>query len=126
MKIKHLLMIILLMLIVMVSTASGSTGTPTNLTASTFYNFGADELLIGVTISVLNFNKVVSFDVGILTEMSSISYLMGIGLDLKELAKMFNWNWELSEKIKTGVYIARDFKLKAWRYGLYVGILLQI
>jgi len=131
MKVKHFIMIVMLMLIVMMLTgpvmgASTDTAVSPALTVATFYDFGADELLLGGIISVINFNKIISVDAGILTEMSSISYMLGLGIDLKELANYFKWKWDLSENMKVGTYGARDFKTKNWRYGLYVGLKLDI
>ena len=85
MKILHVVMITAIVVIVMAMTAQGQ-----GLTTATFYDFSSDQLLVGAMVSVINFNKVVSVDTGLLTEMNSIAYMVGLGLDLKELAaKLF-------------------------------------
>jgi len=97
-----------------------------DLTASTFYDACTDTLLVGGTISVVNFNKVVSLDAGLITEMSSISYLISINLDLRELSNKLNWKWAMDDKVKMGVFCARDFIGKVWRAGISIGVLLDI
>lgn len=97
-----------------------------DLTISTFYDVGSDSLLVGGILGVVSYKDLISLDVGILTEMSSISYMFGLGINIKTLAEKLKLNFDLNEKVKIGGYWARDFKRKLNRYGIYIGIMLQI
>ncbi len=84
---------------------------------STYYDVPSKSLLVGVSSEVYSW-QLVSFDVGVITDISVATFSAGASLKLDELAKHLGSEYLLNENIKVGLFSARDFRDEKWLWGL--------
>ena len=89
---------------------------PSNLKAGTYYDAWHKEVLAGAQVSVLDFKRLLSLDIGVLTDAHSNPILAGLGADATTLAKICKLNYNLPFDLHLGVWGARDLTL-GWKEG---------
>ena len=98
------------------------------LTIGSFYDFKSDKLLVGGFTSVFDYAKVISADIGLVTDLDSVAVMSGLSIDIlnavNKAANKFGipLNYNLPEKLNVGMFGARDFSAKKWLWGIFAGI----
>lgn len=96
---------------------------------SVFYDFNETDLLTGGTVPVISFDKLVSLDIGVITEAEeplTVAFAGGISVDLKTLAERLKGEYHPENKLYVGIYYARNFKLLIDHYGVNAGTKIDI
>jgi len=98
-----------------------------SLTVGSFYDFNRDDLLLGGFTSVFDLAKIVSVDIGLVTDLDSVALMSGASLDLQNAVNglatitKLPFHFNLSESLDLGVYGARNFSVKKWLWGVFGG-----
>jgi hypothetical protein len=87
-----------------------------NMSAGTYYDVRHREVLAGFQVSVIDWQRIVSIDVGVLTDAHSTPWLIGAGIDVGSIASMIGWNYNLPAALHLTTFVARDLTL-SWDEG---------
>jgi len=99
-----------------------------SLTVGSFYDFNRDDLLIGGFTSMFDLAKIVSVDIGLVTDLDSVALMSGASLDLQNAVNglatitKLPFHFNLPESLNIGVYGARNFSVKKWLWGVFGGL----
>jgi len=91
------------------------------LTIATFFEIKTNALYLGGFTPVVSWKELICVDAGLLSTIKKTTPFVGLGVNLQNLSKRVGWDFKLSEPLRVGTFIGRDFALGEWRYGVYVG-----
>ena len=87
-----------------------------NMKAGSYYDVRHKQILAGVQTSVVDYKRLVSLDIGVITDAHKTPWLIGIGVDATTLAKLLKLNYNLPGDLHLGCYVARDLTM-SWKDG---------
>jgi len=87
-----------------------------DMQAGTYYDVKNKQVLAGAQVSAIDFKKLLSVDVGILTDAHSSPWMVGLGVDVMTLANMLNLNYNLPGALHLGAWVSKDISVD-WETG---------
>lgn len=120
---KKLLIAGIILLFATVSYANGLQWNLKEGTAATCWDVLHDDILYSVSITLFDVDKLIYFDVGLVTSGKGAAPHASLGIDLEVACNNMNWNWHLPESWKLGVFMGRDFlgDVKELYAGIFIG-----
>lgn len=93
-----------------------------DLTVANFLDFKTSDLNFGGVLSVFDISRILSIDIGLITPGEGMAICGGASINLLEICRKFNWNYNLPDPINIGIFSARDFDKRQNLFGAYFGI----
>lgn len=101
-----------------------------DLNIGTFYDFRDNDILVGGVMPVVSWKSLINGEIGALwNETQNWSYLIGVSINVKELAKKLGMTYNLLGDVQVGTFMAKELELKdvrsSYQYGLYSTLVWQ-
>jgi len=84
------------------------------------------NILLAGSVNIANYRQLIFSSMGLLTpDTEKYIFIIGLGINLRTLAQMSGWEWNLSDAIICGCYYGYDFGEQKNYAGINLGFLIK-